>query len=72
MASAGSYYTKRRAAAIIEGHVTHTRTAELTIDLEKGVIITASGAELPFPPLPPEVRGILESGGLVEWVKSRT
>jgi glyceraldehyde 3-phosphate dehydrogenase len=24
-----------RAAAIIEGHVTHTRTAELTIDLEK-------------------------------------
>lgn len=43
---------------------------EITIDVEKGVIITASGKELPFPPLPVEVRGILESGGLVEWVKS--
>ncbi len=44
---------------------------EISIDLEKGVIITASRNEFAFPPLPEEVRGILESGGLVEWVKLR-
>jgi len=46
------------------------KSEEITIDVENGVIITASGRKLPFPPLPVEVRGILESGGLVEWVKS--
>jgi len=43
---------------------------EITIDLERGLIITQKGKELTFPPLPEEVRGIFEAGGLVEWVKS--
>lgn len=44
---------------------------EITIDLDRGVIITQSGRELHFPPLPPEVQGIFDAGGLVEWVKSQ-
>jgi 3-isopropylmalate/(R)-2-methylmalate dehydratase small subunit len=44
---------------------------EIRIDLEKGIITTQSGKELTFPPLPEEVRGIVEAGGLVEWVRSR-
>ena len=44
---------------------------EISIDLEKGVIITASGKELSFPPLPDEVRGIVAAGGLTPWVKSQ-
>ncbi len=47
------------------------RGEEITVDLERGVIISSSGEEFPFPPLPEEVRGILECGGLVEWVKSK-
>ena len=43
---------------------------QISIDLEKGVIITGSGKEFSFPALPDEVREILEVGGLVEWVKS--
>jgi len=42
----------------------------ITIDLAKGIIITQSGKELAFPPLPEEVQGIVNAGGLVEWVKS--
>ena len=44
---------------------------EITIDLKEGKITTQSGEEFSFPALPEEVRGILESGGLVEWVKAQ-
>ena len=43
---------------------------EISIDLGNGVIKTSGGSEFAFPALPDEVRGILEMGGLVEWVKS--
>ena len=44
---------------------------EITIDLARGLVITQSGKELPFPPLPEEVQGIVAAGSLVEWVKSQ-
>jgi len=44
---------------------------EITVDLAAGVITTSAGREFSFPALPEEVRGILEAGGLVEWVRSQ-
>jgi len=40
------------------------------VDLEAGTI-ASGGREFRFPPLPVEVRGILESGGLVPYTKKR-
>lgn len=42
---------------------------EVSIDFEKGVLLTADNREFTFPPLPDEVLGIIEAGGLVEYVK---
>lgn len=42
---------------------------EVSIDFGKGVLATADGREFTFPPLPDEVLGIIEAGGLVEYVK---
>jgi 3-isopropylmalate/(R)-2-methylmalate dehydratase small subunit len=42
---------------------------EVSIDFEKGVLVAADGKEFTFPPLPDEVLGIIEAGGLVEYVK---
>jgi 3-isopropylmalate/(R)-2-methylmalate dehydratase small subunit len=41
----------------------------IKVDISSGKII--AGSEYPFPEFPEEVKAILESGGLVEWVKSQ-
>ena len=42
----------------------------ITIDLERSKIICAAG-EFDFPPISASVRGIVETGGLVEYVKRK-
>ncbi|UCH77709.1 MAG: 3-isopropylmalate dehydratase small subunit [Candidatus Coatesbacteria bacterium] len=42
---------------------------EITLDFEAGELTTADGTVFPFPPLPAEVLGILEAGGLVPYVR---
>lgn len=42
---------------------------EVSIDFEAGELIAADGSVFKFAPLPPEVIGILEAGGLVPYVK---
>lgn len=42
----------------------------ITIDLERSKIVCAAG-EFDFPPISASVRGIIESGGLVEYVKQK-
>ena len=42
----------------------------ITIDLERSKIICAAG-EFDFPPVSASVRGIIETGGLVEYVKRK-
>jgi len=50
--------------------VTHINAGdEITIDFEAGELTAADGSVFKFAPLPPEVVGILEAGGLVPWVK---
>jgi 3-isopropylmalate dehydratase small subunit len=49
-------------AAIAKGDV-------IGIDFEKGELTAAAGAVFKFPPLPPEVLGILGAGGLVPYIK---
>jgi 3-isopropylmalate/(R)-2-methylmalate dehydratase small subunit len=44
---------------------------EVVADLEKTVIITASGKTLKFKPIPKELIEIIEAGGLVESLKKR-
>ncbi|WP_409200138.1 3-isopropylmalate dehydratase small subunit [Methanobrevibacter sp. DSM 116169] len=44
---------------------------EIEIDLEKGVIISASGKEYEFKKLPPFMLEILENGGLIEYIKNK-
>ena len=41
---------------------------EISVDFQKGILI-AEGKKFSFPPLPDEVLGIIEAGGLVEYVK---
>jgi 3-isopropylmalate/(R)-2-methylmalate dehydratase small subunit len=43
---------------------------EITVDFEKGEILTPRGT-FNFPPPPPEVMHIIDAGGLVPYVKSR-
>jgi 3-isopropylmalate/(R)-2-methylmalate dehydratase small subunit len=43
--------------------------AELAIDFGTGELTAADGSSYEFAPLPPEVIGILEAGGLVPYVK---
>jgi 3-isopropylmalate/(R)-2-methylmalate dehydratase small subunit len=42
---------------------------EISIDFEAGKLTAADGSVFKFAPLPPEVIGILEAGGLVPYVK---
>ncbi len=50
--------------------VSHINTGdEVSIDFEAGELIAADGSVFKFAPLPPEVIGILEAGGLVPYVK---
>ena len=42
----------------------------VTIDLERSQILCAAG-EFDFPPISASVRGIIETGGLVEYVKRK-
>jgi 3-isopropylmalate/(R)-2-methylmalate dehydratase small subunit len=44
---------------------------EISIDFEKGKIIAADGKIFNFPPLPPAVSEIVESGGLVPYLKKK-
>ncbi len=41
---------------------------EVTIDFEKGILTCAKG-DVDFPPLPPEIVGIMEAGGLVPYTR---
>ncbi len=43
----------------------------VTIDTEKGTITLADGSVAAFPPLPPEVAGIMELGGLDEYIAEK-
>ncbi len=43
---------------------------QVTVDTEQHVIRCTAG-EFPFPPLSPSVMGIVEAGGLVEYVKRK-
>jgi len=43
---------------------------EITIDFEAGVVHTPAGTYT-FPPLPAEVLGILEAGGLIPYVRKQ-
>ena len=42
---------------------------EITVDLERSVVITASGKTLQFKPMPRELVEIIEAGGLIERLK---
>jgi len=42
---------------------------EIEIDFERGELGTPAGGVFTFPPLPPEVLGILKAGGLVPYVQ---
>jgi len=43
---------------------------EITIDFERGVVATSAGTYT-FEPMPPEVMGILEAGGLIPYVRKQ-
>ncbi len=43
---------------------------EISLDIEKGVIITKKGT-FSFPPAPPEVMDIYDAGGLVPYVRKK-
>lgn len=43
---------------------------KINIDLEKGIIKTASGEEVEFKKLPPFMLNILNNGGLIPWIKN--
>lgn len=50
-------------------HINHGD--EITVDLDKGEIITADGKTFKFPPLPAEVMKIMTAGGLVPYLKEK-
>ena len=41
---------------------------EIEVDMDNGTIVCGAGT-ISFPPLPPEVRGIFEDGGLIPHTK---
>ncbi len=43
----------------------------VTIDTEKGTLTISSGEVFSFPPLPPEVAGIMDAGGLNNYIKKK-
>lgn len=44
---------------------------EIKVDMEKGIIISESGEEYEFKKLPPFMLEILESGGLINYLKKQ-
>ena len=44
---------------------------EIEVDMEKGLIISQSGKEIEFKKLPPFMLEILESGGLINYLKNQ-
>ena len=42
---------------------------EVEVDFETGIITTASGKKISFPPYPDFVKGLIEDGGLIPHVK---
>jgi len=44
---------------------------EITIDLDKGMIVNAEGKVFKFPPLPPSVQEIMNAGGLLPYVRKK-
>ena len=44
---------------------------EIEVDMEKGLIISESGKEIEFKKLPPFMLEILESGGLINYLKNQ-
>ena len=44
---------------------------EIEVDMEKGLIISESGKEIGFKKLPPFMLEILESGGLINYLKNQ-
>ena len=44
---------------------------EIQVDMEKGLIISESGKEIEFKKLPPFMLEILESGGLINYLKNQ-
>ena len=44
---------------------------EIMVDMEKGIIISESGNEYEFKKLPPLMLEILESGGLINYLKEK-
>ena len=44
---------------------------EIEVDMEKGLIISKSGKEIEFKKLPPFMLEILESGGLINYLKNQ-
>ena len=44
---------------------------EIMVDMEKGIIISESGNEYEFKKLPPFMLKILESGGLINYLKEK-
>ncbi len=50
--------------------VSHINAGDgITVDFEAGELTAADGSSYKFAPLPPEVVGILEAGGLVPYIK---
>jgi len=43
---------------------------EITVDMERGEIVTRNG-RFPFPPYPPTVMDILAEGGLIPFIKAK-
>lgn len=44
---------------------------EIEVDMENGIIISEKGKEIEFKKLPPFMLGILESGGLINYLKEK-
>jgi 3-isopropylmalate/(R)-2-methylmalate dehydratase small subunit len=44
---------------------------EISVDFEKGKIVAKDGKVFDFPPLPPQVIGIVEDGGLIPHLKKK-
>jgi 3-isopropylmalate/(R)-2-methylmalate dehydratase small subunit len=44
---------------------------EIEVDMEKGLIISESGKEIEFKKLPPFMLEILESGGLISYLRKQ-
>ena len=58
-------------AALVLGSGLGKLGEEIEVDMEKGLIISESGKEIEFKKLPPFMLEILESGGLINYLKNQ-